>query len=116
MFSSPTFAGSPVVVGPELGPPDVMSPAGPSLAAPEAADAGGFFVGGQGQPMYKVGSDDTLTSIAQQHLGRASRWNEIFELNKNVLQTPDRLRPGLVIQLPGDASNISRASGGVARQ
>lgn len=116
MFSSPSFRGAPVVVGPELGAPDVMAPAGPSLATPVAEDAGNFFVSDQGHPMYKVGSDDTLTSIAQHHLGRASRWNEIFELNKAVLQTPDRLRPGIVIQLPGDASNISRSPGGVARQ
>lgn len=116
MFSSPTLSGTPVVVGPQLGTPDVMSPAGPTLAVPEGEDAGNFYVGDQGQPMYTVGSDDTLTSIAQRHLGRASRWNEIFELNKSVLQTPDRLRPGLVIQLPGDASNISRSPSGVARQ
>lgn len=116
MFSSPTFSGTPVVVGPNLGTPDVMSPVGPTLAIPEGEDTGNFYVGDQGQPLYKVGSDDTLTSIAQRHLGRASRWNEIFELNKSVLQTPDRLRPGLVIQLPGDASNISKSPSGVARQ
>jgi nucleoid-associated protein YgaU len=116
MSSSPTFSGRPVVVGPELGAPDVMSLTAPSLGAPEDDGAGDFFVGDQGRPMYKVGSDDTLTSIAQRHLGRASRWNEIFELNKNVMSTPDRMRPGLVLELPGDASNISRADSPMVSQ
>ena len=116
MYSSPSFSGPPVVVGPELGAPDVMSLTAPSLAAPDEDGTGDFFVGDQGRPMYKVGADDTLTSIAQRHLGRASRWNEIFDLNKNVMSTPDRMRPGLVLELPGDASNISRAGSPVVSQ
>jgi nucleoid-associated protein YgaU len=66
--------------------------------------------------MYRVGSDDTLTGISQRHLGRASRWSEIFELNQAVMKTPDRMRPGLVLQLPGDASRLSEAPGNVSRQ
>ncbi len=57
--------------------------------------------------MYRVGSDDTLTGIAQRHLGRASRWTEIYDQNRDVLKTPNDLTLGTVIRLPDDASRLS---------
>ena len=119
--SSPVLArGKVMSAGPSFG--DAPLLVGPSLTVPEAAtaeteeDGGGFYVDERGLPMYRVGSDDTLTGISQRHLGRASRWSEIFELNQAVMKTPDRMRPGLVLQLPGDASRLSEAPGNVSRQ
>ncbi|MBI3862831.1 MAG: LysM peptidoglycan-binding domain-containing protein [Planctomycetia bacterium] len=67
----------------------------------------GYFYSKSGDPMYRIGADDTLTGIAQKHLGRASRWTEIYEQNQDILSSPDNLTLGTVIRLPGDASRLS---------
>ncbi|HEY6492538.1 MAG TPA: hypothetical protein VIZ43_04640, partial [Trebonia sp.] len=54
---------------------------------------------------------ESMWEIAQQHLGDGRRYKEIFELNKDRVQ-PDGskltiaslIRPGWVLQMPGDAS------------
>jgi nucleoid-associated protein YgaU len=51
---------------------------------------------------YTVQPGDTLSGIAQQQLGNASRWPEIFVLNRSTIQHPDRISPGQVLTLPGD--------------
>lgn len=109
MTSGPSFGDSPVLVGPTLTVPETAS-------TESVTDDGGFFVDERGLPMYRVGSDDTLTGISQRHLGRASRWSEIYELNQTVMKTPDQMRPGLVLQLPGDASRLAEAPSRVTRQ
>jgi nucleoid-associated protein YgaU len=73
------------------------------------AGSSGYFYGPSGEPLYKIGPDDTLTGIAQRHLGRASRWTEIYEKNQDVLQSPDNLTLGTVIRLPADASRVGLA-------
>ena len=82
--------------------PAVLTPVRPP------AQTGEFFVRA-GEPMYRVGAGDTLSSIAQKHLGRASRWEQIYGMNRNVLPKPDRLKPGLELRLPHDASQVSAA-------
>ena len=52
---------------------------------------------------YTVQPGDTLSGIAQQQLGNASRWPEIFLLNRSIISHPDRISPGQVLTLPGDA-------------
>jgi hypothetical protein len=66
----------------------------------------GFHFGNNGEPLYRVGDGDTLTSIAQQHLGKASRSYELYQLNQERLADPDRLRVGTILKLPVDASRI----------
>ena len=48
---------------------------------------------------YTVQSGDTLSGIAQQQLGDASRWPEIFLLNRSI-RHPDRISPGQLLTLP----------------
>ena len=50
---------------------------------------------------YTVQSGDTLSGIAHQQLGDASRWPEIFLLNRSI-RHPDRISPGQVLTLPVD--------------
>lgn len=71
--------------------------------------AGVFYLATDGRPMYRVGSNDTLGSIAQRHLGRASRWNEIYQINRNRVTDPNRLKIGTDLTLPNDASRVSLA-------
>lgn len=85
--------------------------AGPAAVSTTSAGPSGFFVGPDGQPMYRVGASDTLSDIAQRHLGRGSRYDEIYSRNKSVIPNPDNLKIGTVLLLPGDASQIGFAPG-----
>jgi len=65
-----------------------------------------FFNADNGTPMYRVQKNDTLTGIAQNYLGRASRWIQIYELNRNILPNPNDLKIGTLLKLPHDASRV----------
>jgi nucleoid-associated protein YgaU len=81
----------------------------PESAAAAVAAKPGFYVDGQGQPFYRVGEGDTLSDIARNHLGRSSRWIQIVSLNKDRLPNPDSMKPGMVLRLPDDASEMIKA-------
>jgi len=49
---------------------------------------------------YTVKSGDTLSEIAKQHLGSASAYMKIFEINKDQLTDPNKIKPGQVLRLP----------------
>lgn len=76
-------------------------------AAPVDSEAeAGFFVIADGTPMYRIGREDTLSGIAQRHLGRSSRWMQVFELNRDVLTDGNTLKIGATLRLPADASRV----------
>lgn len=91
--------------------PKLISSGG-SAAPAEDAGRAGFLVDGEGRPAYRVGKDDTLGKIAQEHLGRASRWVQIYEMNRAAIPNAKALKPGTVLRLPGDASRVRLASKG----
>ena len=66
----------------------------------------GFFVSADGVPMYRVGQEDTLSVISQRHLGRSSRWVQVFEMNREILTDGNSLKLGTVLRLPSDASRV----------
>jgi LysM repeat protein len=49
---------------------------------------------------YTVKAGDTLSQIAKEHLGSAGAYMKIFELNKDQLSDPDKIKPGQVLRLP----------------
>ena len=49
---------------------------------------------------YTVKPGDTLSGIAKEHLGSANAYMKIFELNKDQLSDPDKIKPGQVLRLP----------------
>lgn len=49
---------------------------------------------------YTVKPGDTLSAIAKAHLGSAGAYMKIFELNKDQLTDPDKIKPGQVLRLP----------------
>jgi ABC-type amino acid transport substrate-binding protein len=55
-----------------------------------------------GQEVYKVRSGDTLSKIAQTNLGKSSRWQEIWELNKGRIADPNLIEIGWELLLPKD--------------
>lgn len=50
---------------------------------------------------YTVKSGDTLSKIAQETLGSASKYPVIFEANRPMLSDPDKIYPGQVLRIPG---------------
>lgn len=74
---------------------DIQVTGGPSATtsnAPAAAPAAA--------KSYTVKAGDTLSAIAKAHLGNASAYMTIFELNKDQLTDPDKIKPGQVLRLP----------------
>jgi nucleoid-associated protein YgaU len=49
---------------------------------------------------YTVKAGDTLSGIAKEHLGSAGAYMKIFELNKDQLTDPDKIKAGQVLHLP----------------
>lgn len=48
-----------------------------------------------------VRKGDSLSSLAQRHLGAASIWPEIYALNKGTIgPDPHKIKPGMVLTLP----------------
>lgn len=76
----------------------------PDRYAPDAQP--GFFIDRTGQPMYRIGSSDTLSAIAKNHLGRSSRWQQIFAMNRDILKDGNTLSVGAILKLPADASQV----------
>lgn len=79
-------------------------PVGAVTSSPNAPKTPGFYVESDGQPAYRIGPSDTLSSISQKTLGRSSRWIEIYELNHDRLTGADALAVGSILRLPPDAS------------
>jgi len=49
---------------------------------------------------YKIEEGDTLQKISKKFYDTYGRWNEIYEANKDVLSSPDRIKPGKTIRIP----------------
>ena len=70
----------------------------PQAAATMAAGAGG--AGTAAGATYTVKSGDTLSGIAKTLLGDASKYTKIFEMNRDQLSDPDKIKPGQVLKIP----------------
>lgn len=49
---------------------------------------------------YTIQKNDTLQKISDKFYGTTRKWNFLYENNKDVLKSPDRLYPGAVIKIP----------------
>ena len=67
---------------------DIQVTGGPAAAAAPAAKT------------YTVKAGDTLSAIAKEHLGSAGAYMKIFDLNKDQLTDPNKIKPGQVLRLP----------------
>lgn len=52
--------------------------------------------------VYEVRPGDTLSSIARSVLGSSARWEEIFQANRDLLRSPNDLRVGQELRIPGE--------------
>jgi nucleoid-associated protein YgaU len=55
---------------------------------------------GDGSQYYTVVSGDTLSKIAKEYYGNASKYMPIFEANKPMLSHPDKIYPGQMLRIP----------------
>jgi nucleoid-associated protein YgaU len=72
----------------------------PQAAAAATAGAGAGGGSSTAGTTYTVKSGDTLSGIAKQFLGDASKYQKIFEANRDILSDPDRIKPGQVLKIP----------------
>ena len=77
----------------QIGNPNLIFP-GQVLRLPDASP------GGPPPQVHTVVPGDTLSDIAQQKLGDANRWPEIFALNRDQINNPSLIFPGQVLLLP----------------
>jgi nucleoid-associated protein YgaU len=69
---------------------------------PAAAAGQGGPGGGVSAPAgsYTVQKGDTLSKISKQFYGDASKYQKIFDANKDQLKDPDKIQPGQVLRIP----------------
>ena len=49
---------------------------------------------------YIVENGDNLSKIAKRFYGDAGAWKTIFEVNRDQLTDPDRIKPGQILKIP----------------
>ena len=52
------------------------------------------------ETVYVVKPGDTLSGIAKAVYGKAGRWREIYEANKDIIKSPNLIRPGWKLRIP----------------
>lgn len=110
--SPPTFQKSFNPVGALLAPLDSVPIEEPADDQSEWHDVVDVGPAGSASRVHRIRDGDTLTKLAERYLGRGDRYLEIFDLNREVLASPNLLPIGVVLKIPPrDAS-----SGGTSRQ
>jgi nucleoid-associated protein YgaU len=59
---------------------------------------------------YTVGKNDTLQKISMKFYGTTRKWPKIYEANKDVLRSPDKLYAGQTLKIPVDADLKAKAA------
>lgn len=49
---------------------------------------------------YKVKEGENLWSIAKKIYGEGTKWTLIYEQNRDLLKSPDEIKPGMVLKIP----------------
>lgn len=83
----------PLVLAPNQ--PASATAASPAASAPSAATEAPAM-------MVTVKKGDTLSKIAQEYLGNANFYHQIFEANRPMLKDPDEIFPGQVLRIPAE--------------
>ena len=77
--------------------PDFSNVQSKVTSTEEMSGGGG---GSTGERTYTVAKGDTLSHIAKERYGKASKWHAIFEANRDQIDDPDKIFPGQVLKLP----------------
>jgi len=83
------------------------APAGAVPMPAPAPAAGAVLAGGAPAPtapavekVHVVERGDTLGAIAKKYYGKASLYPKIFDANRDVLDDPDKIKPGQKLRIP----------------
>jgi len=76
------------------GEPAEAAPAPPRDPAPEAPTKSPEPV------IHLVKKGETLIDLSRQYFGSPGRWKEIFEANRDQIDDPGRIRPGMKLRIP----------------
>jgi nucleoid-associated protein YgaU len=71
-----------------------------ALEAAGTASADASFLATSDARRHVVADGDTLSQLALRYLGRADAYQQIYELNRDVLTNPDLLPIGAVLRIP----------------
>ncbi|MFT5462290.1 MAG: hypothetical protein ACI8QS_001166 [Planctomycetota bacterium] len=55
---------------------------------------------------YTVRDGDSLSKISELFYGTKHRWKEIYDANRDVMDTPDRVKLGMVLLIPGAKASV----------
>lgn len=80
--------------------PDFSGVRGTASTKPAKPQGTSADAGSAAGRSYTVRKGDTLSHIAKAHYGAASRWQQIYEANRDQLDDPDLIRPGQVLRIP----------------
>jgi nucleoid-associated protein YgaU len=86
--------------------PQLVSGGAPTPYVAPPVGPAGFSIDVSGHPQYRVAKGDTLSGIAQKHLGRSSRWRQIYGMNREQLPDAHSLTTGMILRLPVDAAQV----------
>jgi hypothetical protein len=75
---------------------DIQAPA----AAAAAAAAGAGSSAGASARTYVVQAGDSLSKISKEFYGNTSQYMKIFEANKDQIADPDKIKPGMKLNIP----------------
>ncbi len=96
-------------VGTLLAPIDgIVEPATEQSTTPPAREASPSSYENSTELRHRVEDGDTLTKLALRYLGRADAYHRIYDLNQDVLLTPDLLPIGAVLRIPARDSQLTR--------
>jgi LysM repeat protein len=93
--------------------------AAPEMSMDEASVAEAAPGGPLVFDVYVVKKGDSLWSIAARPeiYGKATKWRQIFDANRDLLKSPDRVRPGMTLKIPrgesGSASSTTYEDEGI---
>jgi nucleoid-associated protein YgaU len=82
--------------------PAMDSAANSRTTAPRSAEKPAAAERGE-TPVYVTREGDTLPAISRRLYGDSRRWREIYDLNREQLETPSALRAGQRLKLPAPA-------------
>jgi hypothetical protein len=65
---------------------------------------------GEAAGTYVAGQDETLFSIARKLLGDGSKWNVLYEANRDKLARPEDLRAGMQLRIPSETEQPAKVA------
>jgi nucleoid-associated protein YgaU len=74
---------------------DIQAPAAAAAAAAAASSTSTIAA-----RTYEVKPGDSLSKISKEFYGNANQYMKIFEANKDQLSDPDKIKPGMKLNIP----------------